>query len=211
MLLPLLLSLAMVPAPGQRSLASPVQSFPAAAAHPSLAGPTQDSLPALHSLRDEDITTVTSRYEDQTLTVTMKNGAVYLYHHVDWDLEDTNPATPERIRAATKDLGHIIFTKAEHMPEFPGGEEAWQKYIKAFCTTHKDDIGDAGSAVVAVQFTVHLKGQITDIHLAVGATPVSSQQKALAIQAIRESPSWTPATQNGHLVVCYKVVKIPLE
>lgn len=203
MLLPLLLSLVVVSGPGQHSLTAPVQR--------SLAAAAQDSLPALHTLHDEDIASVASRYEDQTLTVTMKNGTVYLYHHIDWDLEDTNPATPERIRAAAKDLGHIIFTKAEHMPEFPGGDEAWQKYIKAFCTTHKDDIGDAGDAVVTVQFTVHLKGQVTDIHLAVGSAPVNSQQKVLAIKAIQEGPSWTPATQNGHLVVCYKVVKVSLQ
>jgi len=201
MLLPLLLSLAIV--------SGPARSFPSISIPSPLAGPTQDSLPALHTLHDEDIDSVTSRYEDQTLTVTMKNGTVYLYHHIDWDLEDTNPATPERIKAATKDLGHIIFTKAEHMPEFPGGDEAWQKYMKTFCTAHKDDIGDAGSVVVTVQFTVHLKGQVTDIRVASGQ--VNSQQTALAIQAIRESQPWTPATQNGHRVVCFKLVKVSLQ
>jgi len=189
----LLLSLAIV--------STPVQN--------PLVGPAQDSLPALHTLRDQDIASVTSRYEDQTLTVTMKNDTVYLYHHIDWDLEDTDPATPERIKAATKDLGHITFTRTEHMPEFPGGDEAWQKYMDTFCKAHKDDIGDAGAAVVTVQFVVHLKGQLTGIHDVSGAQ--NSQQAALAIKAIRESPLWIPATQNGHLVVCYKLVKVSLQ
>ncbi|MBN8850645.1 MAG: hypothetical protein BGO55_30970 [Sphingobacteriales bacterium 50-39] len=204
MLLPLLFSLAIISAPPIAVPANLIQGQLAATGQS-----IQDSLPALHTLRDEDIASVTSRHEDQTLTVNMKNGTVYLYHHIDWDLEDTYPTTPERIKAAVDDLGHITFTKAEHMPEFPGGDSAWQKYLDTFCTAHKKDIHKAGPADVMVQFTVHLKGQLTYIEPISG--PYNAKQTALALQAIRESQPWTPATQNGHLVVCFQKVKVTLQ
>lgn len=201
MLLPLLLSLAIVSGPAQSPLAGHAQV--------SLTGPVQDTLPALHTLRDEDIASITPSDEDQTLTVNMKNGTVYIYHHIDCDLEDTYPATPERIKSAIKGLYDKTFIKVEHMPQFPGGDTAWQKYLTTFCEAHKKDIRKAGPAEVMVQFIVHLKGQLTNIETIGG--PVNGKQEALAIQAVRESPSWTPAMQNGRQVVSYHKVKVILQ
>jgi len=171
-------------------------------------GPAQDSLPALHTLHDDDIASVASSFEEHALTVTMKNGVVYRYLWKDWDTEDANSDTAERIKKAIHSLS-MTFTKAEHMPEFPGGDDAWQKYMIAFCEAHKKDIRKAGSGQIMVQFVVHLKGQLTDI-LTIGHTE-NAKQAALAIQAVRESQPWTPALQRGHQVVCYGKTMVILQ
>jgi len=168
----------------------------------------QDTLPSLHTLHENDITSITSSFEAHSITVTMKNGAVYLYNWKDWDTEDTNPNTPDKIKKAIHDIT-ITFTKTERMPEFIGGDEAWQKYIMDFCTVHQKEIYKNGPAEVTVQFIVHLKGQVTDIEIIAG--PENAKMRALAIQAIREAPLWTPAWQNGRQVVCYHKVKVRLQ
>jgi protein TonB len=192
MLLPLLLSIALIPAPSENSLKRP----------------EQDSLPALHTLRDEDISAVSSSFEDHTINVSMKDGKVYEYLWKDWDTEDAIPGTSERVKKAIHDIS-VTYTKAERMPDYPGGDEAWQQYIDRFCETHKKDIHKAGSCEVLVQFIVHLKGQLTEVYTS--GHVENAKQAALALQAIRESQPWTPAVQNGRTVVCLQKTWVVLK
>lgn len=60
------------------------------------------------------------------------------------------------------------FTKVEHPPVFPGGEEALRNYIRDICSRNRKLVK-------------------------------------------KEGPAWTPATQNGHKVVCYQKQQIIFE
>jgi hypothetical protein len=167
----------------------------------------QDTLPPLHTLKEEEIDSLTPSFADQTLTVVLKNGSTYTYLHKDWDFENYYPSTPRKIADAITHM-EMTFTRVEHPPEFPGGEKAWDKYIRDFCDQHRDLIKKKGPADVMVQFTVHLKGQL--VHVGVVSNTGDKQLSALAMQAIQDGPAWIPAIQNGRTVVCYKLQLIKL-
>jgi hypothetical protein len=169
----------------------------------------QDTLPPLHTIKGKNIVSVIPSFEEQTLTLVLKNGTSYIYKDKDWDFEDFYPSTDPRIVAAIRHMTRT-FTKVEHPPEFPGGEDAWDKYIADFCSKYAEDIKKRGPAEVTVQFIVHLKGQVIDIQVVSTSNP--SSLSALAVKAIHDGPGWVPAVQNGREVVSYKlqVVKLSL-
>lgn len=162
----------------------------------------QDTLPPLHALKEEEIASLTPSFEDQTLTVELRNGATYTYNHKDWDFENYYPSINKKIADAINNM-EMTFTKVENPPEFPGGEEAWDKYIRDFCNQHLKLIKKKGPAEITVQFIVHLKGQVVQIRVV--SNPGNPQLSALAMQAIQDGPPWIPAIQNGRTVVCYKL------
>jgi protein TonB len=131
-----------------------------------------------------------------------------VYGHGDWDFEDSYPSTSRKIVQAIKNMERT-YTKVEHPPEFPGGSKAWEKYIGNFCAQHRQEIDEAGSAEVTVQFIVHMKGQVE--YVEVVTNPGNRKLGELAVQAVREGPAWIPANQNGRVVVCYKRQAVKME
>ena len=170
---------------------------------------SQDSLPPLHTLRDRDIKQVSTAPGSHTITIIMKNGVAYFYEREDWDYEDHYSSVSPRVKAAINQVT-ITFTRMEHNPEFPGGQEAWDKYMKEFCEKNKRAIRAEGSAEVQVRFIVHMKGQISDVMVLPGSN--GSGLERLAVRAIQDSGPWSPAIQNGHKVVgyCTQTVKFTL-
>src|SRR5579871_1877980 len=177
------------------------------AATGSLSAKTLDSLPPMHTLKDGDISSITTDFNNQTIQVTLITGTVYLYQDIDWDYENYNRETPARLRDTIVNMGRT-FTRAEHAPEFTGGEDAWNQYIADFCNQHSKDIRKKGPTEVLVQFIVHMKGQICDFQVI--QVKGNSKLTDLALEAIRNSPPWTPAMQNGRKVVAYKKVNVVL-
>jgi hypothetical protein len=172
--------------------------------------PFQDSLPPLHTLREEDVVEVIPSFSDQTLTISLKNRTAYVYDPIDWDFEDHYPSTIKRIKDAIHNLQRT-FTKMEQEPAVVGGDSAWNQYIIQFCTQHQRPIKRHGPAEIWVQFVVHLKGQIVDLQVI--SNPSNNDNLAqLAIQAIKDGPPWQSAVQNGRKVVAYKkqLVKLSL-
>ena len=169
----------------------------------------QDSPPLLHKLKGRDIASLMPSDNEQTLTVVLKNGNYYTYATKDYDFEDHYPSVDKKVAAAVRGLERR-FTQTEQPSVFPGGEEAWDKYIQAFCLRHKREIKDNGAAEITVQFVVHLKGQVVDINIL--SNPDHSALTGLAIQAINDGPAWVPAVQNGRAVVsyCRQIVKLSL-
>jgi len=172
----------------------------------------QDSLPPLHTIPDSMILNIyTSRaagFENRTITVKLKNDSSYTYNHEDWDYEDYYPSTAMSIKDSIHSI-KITFTRAEHMPEYPGGEQAWAKYLNEFCLQHKDEIEKHGDIKLTVRFIVHLHGQVTDIECLNGGS--QSSLAPLAIACIQNASGWLPAIQNGHKVPCYKTQEVKLE
>lgn len=159
-------------------------------------------LPPLHTLKNKDIASVNPSFEDQTITIGLKNGTAYIYHRIDWDFEDTYNSTPDQIRKAIFGIT-MTFTKAEVAPQFPGGDSAWDGYIQAFCAKHRDAIGDGPPVEITVQFIVHMKGQVNDVQIPANAAHGNQDLIKLAKEAIMDAP-WMPAIQNGRNVICYK-------
>ncbi|HEY4063798.1 MAG TPA: energy transducer TonB [Puia sp.] len=167
----------------------------------------QDTLPALHTIKGDDIDLITPSPEDQTIAVKMKNGIVYTYHRDDWDYEDYSPSINQRLKKAIAGIKRT-YTKVEHAPEFPGGGKAWDKYMKDFCDKYRKEIRKKGPAEITLQFIVHVKGQITDVQVI--SNPNQSKLEDYAIQAIQDGPAWIPGTQNGRKVICYCIQRVKL-
>jgi len=168
----------------------------------------EDTLPPLHTIAEKDINSVVTSFENQTITVNLKNGITHMYEHIDWDFEDHNSSINKKLRDAIRSI-QMTFTKAEQAPGFPGGAEEWIKYLREFSIKHKEEIKGQEPLVYVVQFIVHLQGQVTDVVVIAGPRTELSK---LAIQAIQDSAPWGPALQNGRKVVCYQkqVVKLSL-
>ena len=91
--------------------------------------------------------------------------------------------------------------------EFPGGEKAWIKYLRANLHTsiadkaiklqkHQQD----SIQTIIVSFLVDTLGNITDPKV-INSDQVSPLLADEAIRVIAKGPRWKPAVQNGRLVI----------
>lgn len=160
----------------------------------------RDSLPRLDAISEEDIDTVITSYKNQTITIKLKNNASYIYPGKAWMDEWNKPGINPRIQKA---IGTIdkVFTKTEQAPAFPGGNEAWDKYMHEFCIQNKAVIDDYGPATFVIRFIVDIDGEVSNVRV-IFNNP-KSELDWLARRVIENCPRWVPAHQNGHPVVSY--------
>jgi protein TonB len=97
------------------------------------------------------------------------------------------------------DDGHI-FTKVEVESFYPGGIEAWKRFLIKNFRTPEEAIAQEISGTVIVQFIVDKEGNVSDVH-AISGPEVFRQE---AVRVIRRSGKWEPAIQNGRKVSSYK-------
>lgn len=96
--------------------------------------------------------------------------------------------------------GYKIFTETQTPAHFPGGEEAWQKYLQR--NLNRDMIvekgGPPGKYTAEVSFIVDKEGNLSDIH-AENDPGYGTREEAVRI--IEKGPKWVPAEQNGKKVI----------
>ncbi|MFT4017511.1 MAG: energy transducer TonB, partial [Agriterribacter sp.] len=74
--------------------------------------------------------------------------------------------------------------------KFPGGDEAWRKYISREIERHTDELQEDGKAgTCIVQFIVDKEGKISDVE---ALTMKGTKLAELCVNAIRKGPDWTP-------------------
>ncbi|TDH17804.1 hypothetical protein EXU57_24755 [Segetibacter sp. 3557_3] len=112
-----------------------------------------------------------------------------------------------RIPTAGKDDYGKVFTKVEHPASFPGGDQAFNEYVKVNLskTSLKQDVIKDGVHLVRVSFIVDIYGNVSNVEaLDVPKTcPVCGPE---AVKLIKRGPKWEPAILNYHKVV-YQVVQ----
>jgi hypothetical protein len=108
----------------------------------------------------------------------------------------------EKIRAQA-DLLSMMFTR----PRFPGGDEAWERYIKKFCADNSETFKDLGTGTISVQFIVDNNGVLYEVK---AFTNAGTKLARFAEEAVRNSPILIPAVQNGPKVICYQKVVVRL-
>ncbi|MGB3183716.1 MAG: TonB family protein [Cyclobacteriaceae bacterium] len=86
---------------------------------------------------------------------------------------------------------------AEYMPEFPGGNKAFMKYLadNLHYTRAAQRIGLEGK--VFVSFVVEKDGSLTDIKVLKG---LGGGLDEIAVEALQNSPDWEPGMQSGRKV-----------
>jgi protein TonB len=83
---------------------------------------------------------------------------------------------------------------------YPGGIEAWKRFLIKNFRTPEEAIAREISGTVVVQFIVDKEGNVSDVHAISG--PEELRQEA--VRVIKRSSKWEPAIQNGRKVNSYK-------
>ena len=91
----------------------------------------------------------------------------------------------------------------EMMPEFPGGMEAWGRYLQKNLRYPALAIENNVAGKVTVSFVVEKNGQLTNIKVLRGIGAGCDEE---AVRVIKNAPFWKPGSQNGKPVrVAYTV------
>jgi len=86
------------------------------------------------------------------------------------------------------------FSVVETMPEFPGGNEAMQKYFYENLIYPKVDRENGIEGKVIIEFTIEKDGSVANVNVTRG---VSETIDAEAIRLVKGMPVWKPGTQKG--------------
>lgn len=93
-----------------------------------------------------------------------------------------------------------IFVKVEIESEFPGGQVAWRKFLAENFRYPRKAVKKGIEGTVIVQFIVDRDGMIEDVQAIAGPEILRES----AVEIIKKSPKWIPATQGGRKVKSYK-------
>jgi protein TonB len=103
----------------------------------------------------------------------------------------------------TEDDGNKIFTSVEQVPEFPGGLDAFIKYLSRNIKYPAVARENNTQGKVFVSFVCEKDGSLTDVKVARGIGDGCDEE---AVRVIKASPHWKPGIQNGRPVrVAYSV------
>jgi len=103
----------------------------------------------------------------------------------------------------TPKKGDKIFTAVEHVPEFPGGMQAFFTFLNKNIKYPAKARENGVQGRVIISFIVEKDGSITNAHVAHGIGDGCDEE---ALRVIKSSPNWSPGTQKGKSVrVAYSV------
>lgn len=98
------------------------------------------------------------------------------------------------IEISTRETHAKVFTKAEQMPSFPGGQEGWTRHLQKNLRYPDKAIDNGTQGVILVQFIVDEKGNMSDFEALTNPGDGLAEE---AVRIIKDGPTWTPALQNG--------------
>lgn len=90
-----------------------------------------------------------------------------------------------------------VFVKVEMPAEFPGGIDAWRRYLERNLQYPDAAISDETQGVVRVQFVIDTEGNVSDV---VALNDPGNGLAEEAIRIIARGPKWIPAEQNNRKV-----------
>ena len=79
-------------------------------------------------------------------------------------------------------------------PEFPGGQSAWNKFLRKKIRYPKEAAQLGIQGEVGLTYTVESDGQLSNIRVTKGVHPALDAE---AIRIIKASPNWISATKSG--------------
>ncbi len=95
------------------------------------------------------------------------------------------------------DMGESIPTFADQMPEFPGGDMEFMKYLSDSMNLRGMDYSTELDSRIYVQFTVDTLGNASDFKVVRGHNPPVEKE---VIRLLQKMPPWKPGEQNGKKV-----------
>jgi len=94
------------------------------------------------------------------------------------------------------------FVPVEVEASFPGGLQAWARFLNKNLRYPEDAIDVGIQGTVMVQFIVDKDGNVSDVE-AIGG-PEKGGLREEAVRVIKKSGKWTPALQNGRYVKAFR-------
>lgn len=96
-----------------------------------------------------------------------------------------------------------VFEKVEVDAQFPGGDQAWRKYLQhaARGQVASDNGAPPGKYKVVVQFIVKEDGKISNVE---ALTNFGHGMEAEAVRVLKAGPDWVPAVQNSKIVTAFR-------
>ena len=115
-------------------------------------------------------------------------------------VEDKGTAVAEAPKADEEDK---IFTKVENEAQFPGGQQAWIRYLQKNLNANApvDNGAPPGTYQVIVKFIVSKDGSISDVN---AESKHGFGMEDEAVKIIKRGPKWQAALQNGRNVNAYR-------
>jgi protein TonB len=118
------------------------------------------------------------------------------------DVRIDEPVGNSDVKQVTEDENKI-FSQVEKQPEFPGGLDAFGKYLSNNIKFPAVDRENGVSGRVICTFVVERDGSLTDIKAVRGPSQTTMDE---AIRVLKKSPRWKPGIQNARPVrVSYTV------
>ena len=96
-----------------------------------------------------------------------------------------------------------VFTQVEVEPEFPGGKDAWRKFLQTNLNgsiATKEGL-KAGNYTFITKFIVHEDGSLSDF---TSEKNINDTIAKHCLEVIKKSAKWKPAIQNGYIVSAYR-------
>lgn len=100
-----------------------------------------------------------------------------------------------------------VFVKVENEAAFPGGVDAWRKYITEKIRETLDKFSEKDFGTCIVRFIVDANGNVSNV---VATTMQGTKLAEVSVDAIRKGPKWIPAQQNGKNVRAYRLQPVTL-
>lgn len=128
------------------------------------------------------------------------------------DIGIINPPTEIKgtnviVKPTIKNSDDKTFIPIEKEAAFPGGEQAWQKYLQKTIQRQLDQFSDKDYGTCILKFQVDATGNVSNVEV---TTMQGTKLAEIAINAIRKGPKWIPAMQNGHYVTAYRYQPVTL-
>jgi N-acetylmuramoyl-L-alanine amidase/outer membrane biosynthesis protein TonB len=132
-----------------------------------------------------------------------RNGVFVLDNAI---IKNETPVFPEGGKPSKP--GDIIFTKVNVDAQFPGGPQAWQRYIVRKIQASIDSFTNADYGTCVIRFIVDVDGRVSDVQ---ATTMKGTLLAKISTDAIKNGPKWIPAKQNGHEVAAYRLQPVTLQ
>ncbi len=100
-----------------------------------------------------------------------------------------------------------VFTREEIEASFPGGPNAWQRYIVSSMINKFNGLRDERYGTCIVKFIISTDGKIKNVE---ATTMQGTMLAKIAIDIIKDSPRWKPASQYGRLVNAYRLQPVTM-
>ena len=98
----------------------------------------------------------------------------------------TQPTTPQTVK------------NAQFMPQFPGGQDGLEQYLQNNIKFTDQALNNRAEGKILIDFIIDIDGTVTNVKVAHDYMGYGCEQNA--IDVIKGMPTWTPGSDNGHLV-----------